>query len=86
MSNYIPSTQPGPPRPPEHHRRELEEASGVRFLPRQALKRACRSASGVMWLFGDSAQIAQKWTNDVQSPAHQVERPEQGQTQPKPVQ
>lgn len=31
-------------------------------------------AVGVMWLFGDSAQIAQKWTNDVQPPAHQVER------------
>ncbi|WP_339534757.1 hypothetical protein [Pseudomonas hunanensis] len=41
---------------------------------------------GVMWLFGDSAQIAQKWTNDVQSPAHQVERPEQSQAQPEPTQ
>ncbi|MEW5512019.1 hypothetical protein ABGT16_05300 [Pseudomonas asiatica] len=31
-------------------------------------------AVGVLWLYGDSAQMAQKWTNEVQSPALKVER------------
>ncbi|MFY1070628.1 hypothetical protein [Pseudomonas juntendi] len=31
-------------------------------------------AVGIMWLFGNSAQIAQEWTSDDQPPAHQVER------------
>jgi hypothetical protein len=31
-------------------------------------------AVGVLWLYGDSAQMAQKWTTEVQPPSLKVER------------